>query len=148
MIRRLTPAVLLAWLVLWNGTALAERSVVLVTNDHCSISKLSNLEIRKAYLGVTVSVGGQAIRPLRLAGDPELDQVFFQTIVAMSEKSYERRALSLALKFGTPRPTAHESVEQALATLERTPCGVLFLWAEDARRSNNTKTIRVLWQGN
>lgn len=139
---------MLAWLFLWGETAIAERSVVLITNERCPVSKLSNLDIRKAYLGVTVSVAGRPVRPLRLTGDPELDQIFFQTVVAMSEKSYERRALSLALKFGTPRPAEYDSVEGALGALERASCGVLFVWADDARNSNNTKKIKVLWQGN
>jgi hypothetical protein len=148
MTHRVTIPLLLASLCLWLDAQANNHSVVLVTNERCHVSELSNLDIRKAYLGVTVSVGDQVIRPLRVVGDPELDRIFFQTIVAMSEKSYERRALSLALKFGTPRPAEHESVDEALAALQRTSCGVVFLWAEDMHASNNTKTIRVLWQGN
>ena len=139
---------LLAASCLWPAAHAKNHSVVLITNDQCPVSELTNLDIRKAYLGITVSVDGQAIRPLRMVGDPELDRVFFQTIVAMSEKSYERRALSLAIKFGTPRPAEHESLEQALAALQRQSCGVLFLWAADVKMSHNTRTIKVLWQGN
>ena len=145
---RPTSVAALACLLLSAGVAADNHSVVLVTNDRCPVSDLSRLEIRKSYLGVNVRVDDQPIRPLRLVGDPELDQVFFQTVVAMSEKSYERRALSLALKFGTPRPAEHESVEQALAALQRTPCGVLFLWEDDVEASSNTKKLRVLWRGN
>jgi hypothetical protein len=148
MKRRVTIPLLLASLCLWLEAQADNHSVVLITNEQCPVAELSNLDIRKAYLGITVSVGGQAIRPLRVVGDPELDRVFFQTIVAMSEKSYERRALSLALKFGTPRPAEHDSVEQALAALQHVSCGVLFLWAEDVQAGNETKTIRVLWKGN
>ena len=148
MTLRETSLAALALLFLWSGATADNHSVVLVTNERCPVSDLSRLDIRKSYLGVTVRVGDQTIRPLRLVGDRELDQVFFQTVVAMSEKSYERRALTLALKFGTPRPAEHETVAQALGALQRTPCGVLFLWADDLEDSNNTKKIRVLWSGN
>jgi hypothetical protein len=138
---------MLVCLLLFSGVAAGDDSVVLVTNIRCPVSDLSNLDIRKSYLGVTVRVGDRTIRPLRLVGDPDLDRIFFQIVVAMSEKSYERRALSLALKYGTPRPAEHETVEQALAALQRTSCGVLFLWEDDVKDRNNTKRIRVLWQG-
>lgn len=139
---------MLACLLLCAGVAASNHSVVLVTNDRCPVSDMSNLDIRKSYLGVMVRVDDRTIRPLRLVGDPDLDRIFFQTVVAMSEKSYERRALSLALKFGTPRPAEHETVEQALAALDRTSCGVLFLWEDDVKDKNHTKMIRVLWRGN
>ena len=147
MLRRTTFATL-ACLLLCAGASADNHSVVLLTNSRCPVSDLSSLDIRKAYLGVTVRVGDQTIRPLRLVGDPELDRVFFQSVVAMSEKSSERRALSLALKFGTPRPAEYARVGQALAALERAPCGVLFLWADDVKPGGGTKEIRVLWQGN
>ena len=123
-----------------------ERSVVLVTNRHCPVTELTGLEIRKAYLGVTISIGGEIIRPMRLTADEELNKIFFQAIVAMSEKSYERRALSLALKFGTPRPAEYSSLVVALEAVERLPCAILFVWARDAGNDEEIKTIKTLWQ--
>lgn len=133
-------------LCLISGSALSERSVVLATNQSCPVSTLSNLDIRKAYLGVSVSVDEQRIRPLRLVTDAELNEIFFQTIVAMSEKSYNRRALSLALKFGTPRPQEYSSLDEALVDLQQSICGVIFMWAKDADLRDMRK-LRILWQG-
>ena len=147
MIRRSPSLGLVTLLCLWSATATAERTAVLVTNSRCPVSELSSLEIRKAYLGVAVSHDGYAVRPLRLTSDPDLNRVFFQAIVAMSEKSYERRALSLALKFGTPRPEEFASREGALAALERVDCGLLYLWANDVEHFENTKVIKALWRG-
>lgn len=143
---RIVAIVSAALLCLLSEAAWAERRVVLLTNDRCPVSTLSNLEVRKAYLGVSVSVGEQRLRPLRLVADKELNQIFFQTIVAMSEKSYNRRALSLAVKFGTPRPEEYSSLDEALNDLQRSICSVIFLWAQDADLQD-TKEIRVLWQG-
>lgn len=147
MIMRLLAIVPVALLLLWPGTVAAERTVVLMTNQSCPISDLSRLQIRKAYLGVSVKVDDSVVRPLRLTTDPELSKIFFQAVVAMSEKSYQRRTLSLALKFGTPRPDEFSNLEDALDALEQSVCGIIFLWAEYAAMNPNGKTIRVLWRG-
>jgi hypothetical protein len=134
-------------LFLCPGTVMAERIVVLVTSEHCPVSDLSNLDIRKAYLGISVSVDGNSIQPSRLTSDPELNRIFFQAIVAMSEKSYERRALSLTVQLGTPRPEEFDNLAEALDFLDKTPCGMIFLWAEDAAMNDNAKLIKVIWHG-
>jgi hypothetical protein len=147
MIDRTTAIVALAFLFLWSGTASAERTVVLIANQECPVVELSNLDIRKAYLGLTVRAGDQAVRPLRLVADAALNRVFFQNIVAMSEKSYARRALSLALKFGTPRPAEFPDLGQALRALQKSTCGILFLWEQDVPENGATREIGRLWQG-
>ena len=147
MIHRTATLVALACLLLWSGAASAERTVVLITGQECPVAELSNLEIRKAYLGVTVRARDQTIHPLRLVADAALNRVFFQNIVAMSEKSYARRALSLALKFGTPRPSEYFDLGQALRALQRSTCGILFLWEEDVPEDGETREIGRLWQG-
>lgn len=147
MIDRTTALVALAFLFLFSGAASAERTVVLITEKECPVAELSNLEIRKAYLGVTVRAGDQTIHPLRLVADAALNRVFFQNIVAMSEKSYARRALSLALKFGTPRPAEFPDLGRALQALQKSTCGILFLWEEDVPGNGETREIGRLWQG-
>ena len=118
-----------ALLFLVSGTAAAERSVVLVTNKGCPVSNLTNLELRKAYLGVSVSVDEHIIRPLRLTTDPELNQIFFNTIVAMTERSYRRRSISMTQKYGTPRTQEYKSLERALDDLQKSVLSVILLCA-------------------
>jgi hypothetical protein len=125
----------------------AERSVMLVTNEACAMQTISMLDVRKAYLGISINYEGLGIRAFRLNNDEILDQVFFQTVVAMSEKSYERRLLSLLLKFGTPRPQELDSVEALAAAIRSTNCGIAYMWANDAESMSGIKGIRLLWQG-
>jgi len=139
--------IFLACLCLAPATCLADRSVVLVTGDSCSITDISMLDIRKAYLGVTVSIGGQRIRPYRITSDAMLDQIFYQSVVAMSKKSYDRRLLSLALKFGTPRPAEFSNLDEVAAALQRAECGIIYLWQSDAEQFAGVRTIKLLWQG-
>jgi len=134
-----------AWLL--PQQADAERTVVLITGDACPVQKISMLDIRKAYLSVTVTVQGHTIRPFRLGGDELLNQVFYQSIVGMSRKSYDRRALSMALKYGTPRPAVFDDIDSAVDAVRRLECSVLYLWKEDADSLDGVRIIKLLWQG-
>ena len=145
-----TVSTILAFIVvgfLLPQLAHAERTVVLITGESCPVNEISTLDIRKAYLSVSVSIDGHTIRPFRLGGDEMLSQIFYQSIVAMSQKSYERRALSMALKFGTPRPAVFDDVDTAVDAVRRLRCSVLYLWKEDADSLEGVRIIKLLWQG-
>jgi len=129
------------------ATARAEREVVLVTGKECPIHEISPLDIRKAYLGVALTLEGYTVRALRLNEDERLSQVFFQSIVAMSEKTYERRLLLLLLKYGTPRPLEFASADDLAGALERYECSIGYMWRSDATRFENLTIRNLLWQG-
>ena len=134
-------------LLLVPEIAAAERTVVLVTGESCPVERLNRLDVRKAYLGVAVTINSNHIRPLRVTGDAQLDRVFFQSIVAMSRKSYERRAVSLALRFGTPRPMELDDVETALQVVQRIECSIVYTWSSDIIPRDGLKVLQTLWQG-
>jgi len=130
-----------------TSSALAERSVILVTSENCAMDSISMLDVRKAYFGISVSYEGQHVRAFRLNNDEELNRVFFQTVVAMSERSYERRLLSMLLKYGTPRPAEVQSVAVLADELGHSNCGIGYMWGDDIEPGNGLKNIRLLWQG-
>jgi len=138
------------WLVVLSGlllsTARAERAVVLVTGESCPMESLSMLDVRKAFLGWNVRFEGHVVHALRLNTDNELKQIFLQSVVAMSERTYERRLASQALKYGTPRPREYGTVEQLAAEIARSDCAIGYMWREDAEAIPAIKSIRVLWQ--
>lgn len=146
MIFRLVLLTLVALTCMLAGSARAERSVVLVTHEGCAMETISMLDIRKAYFGIAVSYQGRLVRAFRLNSDVDLNRVFFQTVVAMSEKSYERRLLSMLLKYGTPRPPEFEDVAALAAALRRSDCGIAYLWLDDVTSEKNLRSIRLLWQ--
>jgi hypothetical protein len=125
----------------------AADAVVLVTGAESSIEGLSSLDIRKAYLGIKVTVDGVTVRPIRRGEDERLNQIFMQSVIAMSHRSYERRLLSLALKFGTPRPTEAQD-QELIELLARHPDSITYMWRSDADSDPRVKTIEVLWQEN
>ena len=128
------------------GAARSGESVVLVTAETCPLQGISTLDIRKAYLGVVVRVDGHQVRPILMRGDDRLEQVFYQSVVAMSKKSYERRRLSLALKYGTPRLAEFDEVSAVSQALQSDECAITYLWSRDAETIPGIKTIKLLWQ--
>lgn len=124
----------------------AEQEVVLVVAHNSPIVELSALDIRKVYLGVSVTVDGHSIRSYRLNNDQRLNQIFMQSVIAMSEKSYERRLLSLTLKYGRPRPTEVDSPVMLMEFLKRNPLGIGYMWKSDAEKDAEIRIVKVLWQ--
>jgi hypothetical protein len=144
--RRVGHWLIVAIACLVAGAAKSGESVVLVTADSCPVESISTLDLRKAYLGVAVEVDGHRVRPILMRGDEKLEQIFYQSVVAMSKKSYERRRLSLALKYGTPRLAEFGDVAAVSGALQSEACAITYLWRRDAETIPGIKTIKLLWQ--
>jgi hypothetical protein len=121
--------------------------VVLVTGRNSPIESMSSLDIRKVYFGISVTVGGHTIRALRRRDDEQLNEIFLQSVIAMSQRSYERRLLSLTLKFGTPRPIQVRNREEMLRLLGEHPSTIAYMWKSNAESESRVKIIKALWQG-
>ena len=124
----------------------AERQVVLVASATSPLHDLDSLELRKIYLGFTVKRDGHTVSGLRNTGDKDLNRIFLQAVVAMSEKSYMRRLLSLTLRQGIPRPSEYDKPDNLLDALSDDPYSVTYMWKDAAARSADVKTLRMLWQ--
>jgi hypothetical protein len=138
---------LIAVLVMLSAeSSWAEASVVLVTGKDSPVEQLSSLDIRKAYLGILVRMEDITVHAVRRRDDERLNQIFLQSVIAMSQKSYERRLLSLVLRFGTPRPVIvsdHDALVQELASR---PIAIGYMWKRDAEADDRVRIIKVLWQ--
>jgi hypothetical protein len=131
--------------MLWTQAVEAEREVVLVAAAASPLQDLDSLELRKIYLGFPVKRDGNIVSGLRNTGDETLNRIFLQSVVAMSEKSYIRRLLSLPLRQGTPRPSEYDRSDRLLDALSNNPYSVTYMWKDMAARSPDVKTLRVLW---
>jgi len=143
---RVAQFLLITALVLTATTSRADVAVVLVADKDSPIESISSLNIRKVYLGIPVTIGGHAVRGFRRRDDERLNQIFLQSVIAMSERSYERRLLSLVLKFGTPRPTEVDNHGELLESLANNSSSIAYMWKSEAESNSNLKIIRVLWQ--
>jgi len=146
-VRHLLITLLIAGVALVSATgALADHEMVLVVAEDSPIAELDVLTMRKAYLGVSVNIEGGRIRPYRLTGDAVLNRIFMQSVIAMSERSYERRLLALTLKYGAPRPDRVESPEQLAQALIGNPLAIGYMWREDADRATGIRVVKALWR--
>ncbi len=125
----------------------AERNAVLVTSTDCPIAELSILDIRKAYLGIGVEIAGKPAQPYRQSSDVTLNNVFLQYVVAMSRKSYERRLLSMLLKYGTRRPLDFDTSKQMSNALKENVCSIGIMWRTTLRAEDGLKELKLLWRG-
>ena len=146
MRKRAIQTLALISLVLSTAASWADDAVVLVTYGNSPIEEISSLDIRKAYLGISVSVGGNSIRPIRRREGERLNKIFMQSVIAMSLKSYERRLLSMMLKYGTPRPIEVDNREELLRQLMINPGAIAYMWKSEADEDLRVRVIRVLWE--
>ncbi len=135
-------------IMLCMEVAVAEHQAVLVTSSTSPIQDIDSLELRKLFLGFNVTRDGKFVKGLRNTEDDNLNNIFLQSVVAMSEKSYERRHLSLTLRKGIPRPLEYDKSEDLLKALSKNPYSVSYMWKESAERNPDLKILRVLWEQN
>lgn len=133
-------------LILCIKVAVAEHQVVLVATATSPLHDIDSLELRKIFLGFTVKRDGQAITGLRNISDEDLNDIFLQTVVAMSEKSYKRRQLSLTLRKGLPRIAEYDKVEDLIKALSSNPYSISYTYEGVAEREPGIKILRVLWE--
>lgn len=147
MIGRPAKTLIVLLICMLANRASAQRDVVLVTSESCAMSSISMLDVRKAYFGIATSFEGNRISAYRLNDDEMLGRIFYQSVVAMSEKSYERRLLSMLLKYGTPRPAEFSDVGRLATALRQSPCSISYMWGVTAKSLEGIKSIRLLWRG-
>jgi hypothetical protein len=125
--------------------ARADHSMVLVTSRNSSFSSLSSLEIRKAYLGFDVVKNGKPVFAVSNRSNERAGSIFLQNVIGMSERSYDRRLLTLTLQSGRSRPVEFDDLDTLLDYVESHPNFITFVWEEDLEGRENLQLIRVLW---
>jgi hypothetical protein len=123
----------------------AAHTLVLVVRADSKVADLDSLTVRKLFLGLPVLVDGTPLRPVRNRTDPQLDPIFLQQIVAMSQSAYDRQILIGVNRQGWLRPTEVNDDNKLLQTLYADPNAVTFMWLHDVERNPRVRVIRVLW---
>lgn len=133
-------------LMLCIAVAHAEQELVLVASATSPLQDLDSLELRKLYCGFTIKREGNTVKGLRNTQDEAINRIFLQTVVAMSERSYMRRLLSLTVREGIPRPPEYSELETLADALSRDPYSVSYMWRHEAAQTPKVRILRVLWQ--
>jgi hypothetical protein len=143
-VRRLLAIVLILCLAATPARP-ASQAVVLVVRADSPVTEMDSVTVRKLFLGLPVLVNGRPLRPLRNRSDPQLDEIFFQQLVAMSQSSYDRQILIGVNRQGWLRPAEYNSEASVLAALAADPSAVSYMWQRDVGHNSGIRVIRVLW---
>jgi len=138
-------AVLLTLLTAMSPPTLAEEQLVLIVSSDSKIEHLDSLEVRKLFLGLTVTHDGNRLRPILNEADARVKEVFLQNIVALSDIIYDRRLLQLSLQQGRTRPTVYKHTTELLRAIAADPSAVSYAWSKDVAHDPHIKILRTLW---
>jgi hypothetical protein len=125
--------------------AFADESLVLIVSADSKVEQLDSLQVRKLFLGMTVTHNGDRLRPLVNEAEPRLKDVFLQNIVSMTDMTYDRRILRLALQGGRSLPDIIKDKVMLIDAVAADPTAVSFAWAKDVQHDKRIRILRVLW---
>jgi hypothetical protein len=137
-------AVLVALLTVSRPVSAAEQ-LVLIVSAASKIEQLDSLEVRKLFLGLTVTHNGDRLRPVLDEADARVKEIFLQNVVSMSDTTYDRSVLRLALIQGQIKPLAYKDIALLIQAVIADPTAVSYAWAKDVVHEPRIKILRVLW---
>jgi len=143
-VSKIAAAAVLATLLGASGTVFAADQLVLIVSADSKVEQLDSLEVRKLFLGLTVIHNGDRLRPVLDEADPRVKEIFLQNIVSMSDSTYDRSVLRLALIQGQIKPIAYKDIDLLIKAVIADPTAVSYTWAKDVAHDSRIKILRVL----
>ena len=122
-----------------------DHTLVLIVSADSRVTSLDSIELRKLFIGMTVIHDENRLRPLLNESDSLLKEVFLQNIVSMTDFTYDRRVLRLALQSGHSIPSVYTDSAALVDAVASDPTAVSFAWLHDVQRDRRIKILRVLW---
>jgi hypothetical protein len=144
-VTKIAATAVLVTLLTATGPVWAADQLVLIVSADSKVEQLDSLEVRKLFLGLTVTYDGDRLRPVLDETDARVKEIFLQNIVSMSDTTYDRSLLRLALIQGQIKPTAYKDIALLLKAVEADPTAVSYAWAKDVAHDSRIKILRVLW---
>ena len=127
------------------GPVMAAEQLVLIVSADSKVEQLDSQEVRKLFLGLTVTYNGDRLRPVLDEADARVKEIFLQNIVSMSDTTYDRSVLRLALIQGQVKPIAYKDIALLKRAVIADPTAVSYAWAKDVAHDSRIKVLRVLW---
>lgn len=138
-------AVLLVLLLSTVAPAFAGEELVLIVSTRSDIHQLDSPLVRKLFLGLTVTQHGIRLRPVLNEADPEIKELFLQNIVSMSDSTYDRYVLRLALLQGRTQPSVYRNNAELINAVAADPTVIGYVWAKDVAHDPRVRILRIVW---
>lgn len=144
-VKKTTAKVFLVLLLCAAMPAFATEELVLIVAAGSKIDQLDSSAVRKLFLGLTVRREGERLRPLVNESDAQLKEIFLQNVVSMSDSTYDRHLLQLALEQGRKQPTVYQSNALLISSVAADPTAVSYAWLRDVQGDRRVRILRTLW---
>jgi hypothetical protein len=144
-VKKTAAAAVLAGLLTVATPVPAAEQLVLIVSADSKVEQLDSHELRKLFLGLTVTYHGDRLRPVLDEANARVKEIFLQNIVSMSETTYDRNVLRLALIQGQVKPIVYKDIALLIRAVVADPTAVSYAWAKDIANDPRIKVLRVLW---
>jgi hypothetical protein len=144
-VKKFAAAVLLVLLLSTVTPAFAGEELVLIVSTRSDVDQLDSPLVRRLFLGLTVTQHGNRLRPVLNEADPGIKDLFLQNIVSMSDSTYDRYVLRLALLQGRTQPTVYRNNAELINAVAADPTVVGYVWARDVAHDPRIRILRVVW---
>ena len=144
-VNKLAATAMVFTLLLASARTWAAEQLVLIVSAESKVEQLDSREVRKLFLGLTVTQNGDRLRPVLNESDPRVKEIFLQNVVSMSDTSYDRSVLRLTLIQGQVKPVAYKNLASLLKAVISDPTAVSYAWAKDVAQNPRIKLLRVIW---
>jgi hypothetical protein len=144
-VKRFAAMVFLVLLLSAAVPVFSAEELVLIVSTRSDVDQLDSPLVRRLFLGLTVTQHGNRLRPALNEADPEIKELFLQTIVSMSDSTYDRYVLRLSLLQGRTQPTVYRNNAELINAVAADPTVVGYVWAKDVAHDPRIKILRVVW---
>lgn len=127
--------------VAWSQNA---ASVVLITHQSSRLETLSLLEIRRLYLGFSLS-NKYVSRPVINRTKEKLYEDFLKNVMHMTEDGYKRKIVRRVFRYGADYIEELHSIKEIEEHLVVYPGDVIFVASENLAEIDNAKVVARLW---
>jgi hypothetical protein len=144
-VRRFAAMIFFVLLLGASTPVFATEELVLIVSTRSDVEQLDSPLVRRLFLGLTVTRHGARLRPVLNEADPEIQELFLQTIVSMSASTYDRYVLRLSMLQGRTQPTVYKSNVELINAVAADPTVVGYVWARDVAHDPRIRILRIVW---
>lgn len=118
---------------------------VLVAAESSPVKKISVLEIRRIYLGLSSSQDSVIRNPVINLSDHKTYKAFLKKVMHMTENGYQRKLIKRIFRQGGEKISEVGNITDLVSHLENNRYDVSFMDEDTAKKTKGIKVIQALW---